>query len=205
MHATRWRHAVAQGSSAAGPKPMLAATVSAIAMPSWMQMIPCVAPCMRANVVEDEPQLFGQARECWRASRDSSCSSCRSVEFAARDRAVVVADQDHHDRRRARRRSSATCSAEFGTISDSRRLSWQRRIDETDRRRPALPGQRPAMVVASTMAGMKKMNGDARLRDAEKSPSAAAPPPPPDGRKSESAQRRFFDPWPQPREAESPG
>ena len=76
-------------------------------------------------------------------------------EFAARNRAVVVADQDHHDRHQ-RGGDHRHLLGGIGTISDSRRfLSAELRTPTTA---TSTPGQRPAMVVTRTMAGMKKMN-----------------------------------------------
>ena len=50
---------------------------------------------------------------------------------------------------------SATCSAEFGTISMPGAFMTAELTRPTTA--TSTPGQRPAMVVASTMAGMKKM------------------------------------------------
>ena len=51
---------------------------------------------------------------------------------------------------------SATCSAEFGIINVPGAFMAAELMRPTTATRT--PGQRPAIVVASTVAGMKKMN-----------------------------------------------
>ena len=81
----------------------------------------------------------------------------------------------------------------------------ERRIDEADDAPPATPGQRPAMVVTSTMAGNEEDERDARLGDRENRPVQRRRRDGDDRGKREAPQRGFLDPRPQPGQAEIPG